>query len=513
MNETGIELDKIAEAINKLGMGWSLCFIGEDQASKLGTLTEDLRRGVSEIGDGKQIASGFSYWGIGPTIAWIIACTDRLYPVMNESTKHFSNLWKETFHHIDPQKYHYVSLGVGTGEKDNLMLKSLYKMNKELYYFPVDMSPEMLRIGTREAIDGTPIKRSKILPVQIDFSSEENVNELRELLDKILGNEPILFSLLGNTLSNFADDTDLLDTISRLIKPQDRLLLEVAFTDSLSEEAQKEAAAEYDKSRMFKEFVSSSLLQNTDICVDIDSVSFLGLKERDRSILVKTLYRNKTGKTLNITLPDRTKIDFPENDTIRLSTMRKYTDKGIDELIGCCGFSTLSRLKINFPSRHRQFKFGTELLLLSPSSVKKGKTEDYVWDIFLAHAGADKHIAEDIYNLLNPRYKVFLDSKCLILGDDWDVELSLAQHRSLVSVILVSSNSEQAYYQRDEIAAAIALSRKDKDKHRVVPVFLDDMAKNNAPYGLRLKHGINVSPEISIIDVVEQLIELLNRLR
>src|SRR5438132_12265283 len=93
MNKAKIELDKIADAINKLGIGWSLCFIGEDQASKLGTLANDLKKGFSETGDGKQVASGFSYWGIGPAIAWMVACKDRLYPVMSEGIRHFSGLW------------------------------------------------------------------------------------------------------------------------------------------------------------------------------------------------------------------------------------------------------------------------------------------------------------------------------------------------------------------------------------------------------------------------------------
>src|SRR5947209_738393 len=142
MSEPTVELNKITEAINKLGIGWSLCFIGEDQASKLGTLANDLKKGMSETGDEKQIASGFSYWGIGPTIAWIMACKDRLYPVMSQSIRHFSNLWDQTLSSLDPQSYHYVSLGVGTGEKDSLILQNLYRMNPGLYYFPVDMSPE-----------------------------------------------------------------------------------------------------------------------------------------------------------------------------------------------------------------------------------------------------------------------------------------------------------------------------------------------------------------------------------
>jgi hypothetical protein len=69
----------LENSINEPGLGWTLCFIGEDQSRKLAELTQELRREFSQTGDGKEILSGFSYWGIGPTIAWNNACNDRFY--------------------------------------------------------------------------------------------------------------------------------------------------------------------------------------------------------------------------------------------------------------------------------------------------------------------------------------------------------------------------------------------------------------------------------------------------
>jgi L-histidine Nalpha-methyltransferase len=501
----------ITEAVEKLGLGWSLCFIGEDQAGKLGALTTDLRRGVSETGDAKQITSGFSYWGVGPTIAWLTACKDHLYPVMNQSIANFANLWNQLFSGLESQAYEYVSLGVGSGEKDRQVLQSIFGLNSALHYFPVDMSPEMLRIGAREATRDTQIERRRVLPIQIDFSFEENVRELRDLLDVVIGENAALISLLGNTLSNFDDDRKLLETIRILIRPGDRLLLEVAFTESLSEEAQKAAAAEYAGSRMFKEFVSSSLVRNTDLHVDTESVSFSSSPERDRAILIKALYRNRTGGLLKVALPDRTTIDFPENDTVRLLTMRKYTERGIDKMLADCGFRCLKRARKDFPNK-RNFRFGTELLLLQ--SCEKARIADaYAYDIFLAHAGADAASALELYSLLTPRCAVFLDKRNVKLGDDWDLELSAAQRQALVTVVLVSSNTGRAYYQREEIAAAIQMAREDKSKHRVVPVFLDEAGRKAVPYGLVLKHGVTVSPEHSLKEVAEDLTSLLAKIK
>ena len=42
------------------------------------------------------------------------------------------------------------------------------------------------------------------------------------------------------------------------------------------------------------------------------------------------------------------------------------------------------------------------------------------WDFFLAHAGKDTPLAEDLYDRLYQTARTFLDSRSLLLGDDWD---------------------------------------------------------------------------------------------
>jgi hypothetical protein len=132
------------------------------------------------------------------------------------------------------------------------------------------------------------------------------------------------------------------------------------------------------------------------------------------------------------------------------------------------------------------------------------------WDFFLAHAGADQEKAESLYEYLADKSRVFLDSRCLRLGDDWDAELAAAQRHSLVTVVLVSINTEAAYYEREEVAAAIALARKDRDSHRVVPLYTDVTGSDDAriPYGLRLKHGISLGDDCTLADAAARLLDL-----
>ncbi|MEH2110637.1 L-histidine N(alpha)-methyltransferase [Nostoc sp.] len=372
----------LENSINEPGLGWTLCFIGEDQSNKLAELTQELRGEFSATGDGKEILSGFSYWGIGPTIAWDHACNDRFYLVMKESIESFRYRWHQVHaNHIKDQKYHYVSLGVGTGEKDQHILSLLFNANPDLLYFPVDMSSEMLRLGVQRATRGSQLQGSHVLPIQVDFSIERNVDELRKLLNKVVNDSPVLFSLLGNTLANFQQDTELLQTLSKLMRRDDRLLLEVATTEELSKEAAQKAAKEYAKTRSFKEFVTSALLQNTDLHIDLNSVLFDGSIEATRGILIKILYRNLTGNKIEVVLPDRSVMNFEDQDTIRLLLTRKYTSNGIDKTISDSNLVLVDRLHTLLEPRLKN-GFGMDLILVAPNSSginNNSSVADDIW--------------------------------------------------------------------------------------------------------------------------------------
>ena len=136
------------------------------------------------------------------------------------------------------------------------------------------------------------------------------------------------------------------------------------------------------------------------------------------------------------------------------------------------------------------------------------------WDFFIAHAKADEATAELLYDMMASA-RVFLDSRCLELGDNWDISLPKAQSESRVTVVLISSNTEQAYYEREEVAAAIAMARKKGEAHRVVPIYLDSNAASHdfVPYGLRLKQGLYLSDKLTLSDAANKLLSLLKRLR
>ncbi|MEV6798223.1 L-histidine N(alpha)-methyltransferase [Micromonospora rifamycinica] len=369
-------LRRLEQIIEETEFAWSLCIIGEDQSDKLAELTGDLKRPYSADGDGKEILSGYSYWGIEPTIAWRHACQDPYYPVMKEGLASFNRGWRNIFGQLTDEKYHYVSLGPGTGEKDRTVLGDLHPRYNGMFYVPVDMSGEMLRV-CMEPVRTLPFMRgfrSQVLPVQLDFNDEQNVKELDGLRQRLVGDEPVLFSLLGNTMANFDYDFDLLAMLSeRLLHPQDRLMLEVATTPDLSGTAATAAAQEYERSKAFREFVTSALHQSTDLSIDMNSVVFLGSVEQERSLLVKVIYQNRSGRDIVMTVPDRTEVTFADGDTIRLLITRKYARPALHAFLASAGLSIENEAYAAFSSRRQAHRFGMSLMLLSRGERPDGR--------------------------------------------------------------------------------------------------------------------------------------------
>jgi hypothetical protein len=136
---------------------------------------------------------------------------------------------------------------------------------------------------------------------------------------------------------------------------------------------------------------------------------------------------------------------------------------------------------------------------------------DVGYDFFIAHASADRAVAERLFDLLVGDSSVFLSSKSLRPGDFWDEALVAAQRRSLITVVLISDSTEHAFYQREEIAETIDLARADPDHRKVVPVYLTTSSQD-PPYGLRRVQALRVS-EQPIEEIAARLIDLCRELR
>jgi uncharacterized SAM-dependent methyltransferase len=358
---------------------WSVTLVGEDQSDKLATLAQFLDDGHSVSGDGKRVPSGYAYWGIGPTIAWFNASNDPTYMVIKVGTEMFRRQWRSISPLVTDECVHLVSLGVGTGAKDGMFLETMRRANPSMLYIPVDMSAEMLRTGSRTAVQDAHFPLDRSLGLQIDLSLDGNLEELKLFLDRLVGEEPILYSLVGNTVANFDDDKEFLSGVARVLRPQDRMLVEFATTENLSDEAVGAAEAEYRQTRGFVEFVASAVRYNTDLKIDLDHVKFTGSVE-DESILLKVYWQNAGGEDIRMLIPGSRPIHLEPHDTIRLYTTRKYTTERIDQLVAGAGLRTTHVQRERFRHTQRQNPFGLELRLVAQDESAPAKLPTFdVW--------------------------------------------------------------------------------------------------------------------------------------
>ena len=135
---------------------------------------------------------------------------------------------------------------------------------------------------------------------------------------------------------------------------------------------------------------------------------------------------------------------------------------------------------------------------------------EYLYDFFIAYAQADKVLAEELFDLLSDEATVFLDSRCLEPGDDWPTVIQEAQRRSRATIVLISANTDRAFYQGEEIAAAIALSREEDDAHRVIPLYCPggSPGDRHIPYGLRRKAPLYINEDTPMDQVAARLLKL-----
>ena len=107
-----------------------------------------------------------------------------------------------------------------------------------LFYFAVDVSAEMLKIGVRKVMeDATVADRVVPISIQMDFSQQSNISDLSAMVRNCCAEEPVLYSILGNTIGNFQNDEERLTTLVSVLGPDDRMLVEVSSINRADQKA------------------------------------------------------------------------------------------------------------------------------------------------------------------------------------------------------------------------------------------------------------------------------------
>jgi L-histidine N-alpha-methyltransferase len=328
-----------------------------DRTARFIGLISDLSRSFDASGDGKRITSAHAYAGMGAALAWAAVCRDPL-GVPRTSVETFPARWRELRGSAPAEPCHYVSLGPGDGRKDEVLLEDLSSANRDLCYLPVDAGEELLHLAVRSVIRRLGLPTDRVMSLPWDFSLRENAAALRRLLDELFGSTPVLFSLLGNTIAGFDADASVLGLVASLLRPDDRLLLEVEVTGELTDRLAALAADEQAQSPAFGEYATAAVREHTDLDVKWDDAEVLGVVESDRALLVKTVCR--ADDDLRLTLPNRAKVPFRFDDTVRVALSRKYSPAGLAALVEDAGLTITGDVCVGTGG-----PFGLALLMLA----------------------------------------------------------------------------------------------------------------------------------------------------
>ena len=128
---------------------------------------------------------------------------------------------------------------------------------------------------------------------------------------------------------------------------------------------------------------------------------------------------------------------------------------------------------------------------------------------FIAHTAIGLEIAIDLHNRLTSKgLRVFLDLRNICPGDFWDSELKAAQENSLSTIIIISKDTKESYYQQEEIVTAIKLNKRYQQK--IIPIYLSKSIEDaEIPYGLQRINGLFLNNENKITEIVTDIINVI----
>jgi diguanylate cyclase (GGDEF)-like protein len=145
--------------------------------------------------------------------------------------------------------------------------------------------------------------------------------------------------------------------------------------------------------------------------------------------------------------------------------------------------------------------------------MKSQEKEMLNYHFFIAHSATDISKAIELYNLLTTRgMSVYLDAISMKPGDLWDEKLQESQSEALVTLVLISINTSNSFYQKEEVAIAIELSRQFN--RLVIPIYLEPILdQKHIPYGLKRIQSLFVTENKDLLKISDELVDLIQSMQ
>ena len=298
-----------------------------------------------------ELPDYFLYTGAGGARNWLNLDESRTFPVARKlKTLLEKNL--DSIIKFIPTGMNFVSIGVGNGEKERIILSELIKKNEEelknkseeevsgsgkkrkIHYYPIDISSGMVDVAL-EKVQDLPVEKKGI----VGFVEEMPLLKKHWHL-------PVLFCILGNTFCNYEPDF-ILKLVGENLEPGDLFMFDAHIFPAIDESDEAKSAknkvlATY-SSRENALFNMYPLLHYGMAPEDFDFELLLSHVESGTE---GPMYR--THKTLQILNDTEIRVGpgtvkFKEGDVIKMGFTYKYTFEQISAFLKKGGFEILRK--------------------------------------------------------------------------------------------------------------------------------------------------------------------------
>ena len=284
--------------------------------------SEDLEARLQQCLEQRQMPDYFLYLGDSGVRNWLKLSSSQEFPIASHLTDLLRQSLPSIAQHLS-SGFDMVSIGVGRGEKERMLLEALVERGTPSY-FPVDISSQMVDEALNTVAD-IDVNKTGVVAFM------EDLEQLRQFW-----NPPVLLCLLGNNFCNYDPDY-LLETVYRQLEGDDLLLFDCHLLPARLGREQVEQAY---RSQLNVRFNIDPLVQR-----GLDPYSclfYLDLLPVKTSL--GTVYR--TRKRIQI-LKDTTiscvpnKVSLSAGDTINLGFTYKYTRPQVEGYLQKHGFEQL----------------------------------------------------------------------------------------------------------------------------------------------------------------------------
>lgn len=180
---------------------------------------QDLEREFLQSLQSRKIAPKFLYCGKKESEGWRKLCKERSYRYYHRETellKKSAGIITKKIFATPGQNYNFISLGIGNGEKDAILLES-FTHHGRVNFFPVDVSEDMIRQGLQHI---RPNIHTGVEGYVEDFGNIDHL--LEHIRGEHFSNH--LMVMLGNTLAG-AQDMSSFHLLRKSMQNNDFILL------------------------------------------------------------------------------------------------------------------------------------------------------------------------------------------------------------------------------------------------------------------------------------------------